>query len=48
MRWLARLQTMYRSLVLPKQVETELDAELSDHFQREIESGIRAGSVSLF
>jgi hypothetical protein len=43
MRWLARFQTIYRSLVRPKQVENELDAELDDHFQREIESGIRSG-----
>jgi predicted permease len=43
MRWHARLQAIFRSLFRRSQVESDLDAELRDHFAQEIESGIRKG-----
>src|SRR5271154_2652563 len=43
MRWHARLQVIFRSLFRRHQVETDLEAELRDHFAQEIENGIRAG-----
>ncbi len=43
MHWSTRLQAIFRSLFRRNQAESDLDAELRDHFARELESGIRAG-----
>jgi predicted permease len=43
MRALAKLQSICRSLFRRKRAELELAAEMQDHFEREVESGIQAG-----
>lgn len=43
MRWLDRVQSIFRSLFRRRQAEADLNDELRDHMEREVECNIRAG-----
>jgi hypothetical protein len=43
MRWFDALRVRVRSLLLPSQIEGELDAELRFHVEQQTDENLRAG-----
>jgi predicted permease len=43
MRWLARMEAIFRAMFRRGRSEADLDAELLYHFEKEVESGVGAG-----